>query len=458
MERLGDQVLAHLRPVRVGRVDQVDAELDDPPEEALGLVRVVRRAPDARPRDPHGAESEALNLELAADREGVHPTDASERRIDFADISGNANGTPPAYLDLSTCSRWSTWQAAGAYGTGGLSPANIYPLDGNRFVPGFDPAHLGGDTWSADAAIRVIQNDPTWHGMMVSLDAIDKMGHMWGPEDTVTGPPGSDRQVSHLPFAARNADAQVGRIVDALENRGLLDNTLIVITADHAAQTGTPGETFFGDLNPIVTNPPCGGIRSDCNWYFGAETRPGETERYLDPSPAVEDLGDALAGNLAFSYQDGHVAAWLTDNSDTKKEDAAEAVLDMPGVIASYSTNDDQDDYELVDTNPMSRSDRSRFLAHAGELVDTMAAPNGPDVVGLVATDVTYGVVGDHGGHNHRDVLDQLASTTTQAPWTATRCRSGTSRPSTAQEPACRRAGASGSRLRACGTARRCAA
>jgi len=311
-----------------------------------------------------------------------------------------ANGTPPSYFDLSSCSRWSTWQAAGAYGTGGLSPANIYPLDGNRFVPGFDPAHLGGDTWSADAAIQVIQNDPTWHGMMVSLGAIDKMGHMWGPEDTVTGPPGSDRQVSHLPFAARNADAQVGRIVDALEGRGLLDDTLIVITADHAAQTGTPGETFFGDLNPVVTNPPCGGIRSDCNWYFGAETGPLETERYLDPSPAVEDLRDALAGNLAFSYQDGHVAAWLTDNSPTKKQEAAEAVLDMPGVIASYRTNDDQDDYELVDTNPMSRSDRNWFLAHAGELVDTMAAPNGPDVVGLVATDVTYGVVGDHGGHN----------------------------------------------------------
>ena len=29
-----------------------------------------------------------------------------------------------------------------------------------------------------------------------------------------------------------------------------------------------------------------------------------------------------------------------------------------------------------------------------------MAAPFGPDVVGLLETDVTYGVVGDHGGHN----------------------------------------------------------
>ena len=72
VERLGDQVLAHLRAVRVGRVDQVDAELHDAPEEALGLLRIVGRAPDALPGDPHGAEPEAVNLEVTADGEGVH--------------------------------------------------------------------------------------------------------------------------------------------------------------------------------------------------------------------------------------------------------------------------------------------------------------------------------------------------------------------------------------------------
>ena len=96
------------------------------------------------------------------------------------------NGTPPPWLDVTAggcANRWWTDQPAGAYGTGALSPANIYPLDGNRFVPGFDPAHLGGDTWSADAAITEINSDPNWRGMMVSLGGIDKMGHMWGPED-----------------------------------------------------------------------------------------------------------------------------------------------------------------------------------------------------------------------------------------------------------------------------------
>ncbi|HEY6778835.1 MAG TPA: alkaline phosphatase family protein [Thermoleophilaceae bacterium] len=294
--------------------------------------------------------------------------------------------------------RWWTFQGAGAYGTGGLSPANIYPLDGNRFVPGFDPAHIGGDNWSADAAIRFIQNEPNWHGLLVSLGGIDKLGHMWGPEDGgETGAlPGSIEEMRHLPFVAKNADEQVGRIVDALAETGLLDDTLIVITADHAAQTGRP---FHGVLAPGVENPLCAppstGIRSDCNWYFGSDS----DEIYRDPSPAVAQLRDALAGNLDFSYQDSQVAAWLHDTSLSKKREAAAAVLDMPGVIASYHTDAAQDDYVLFGTNKMRGAERSWFVRHGGELVDTMAEPSGPDVVGLMATDQTYGVIGDHGGH-----------------------------------------------------------
>jgi arylsulfatase A-like enzyme len=185
-----------------------------------------------------------------------------------------------------------------------------------------------------------------------------------------------------------------------------------VITADHAAMTGNP---FFGVLAPGVANPQCTprtdpppppgshgtGIRSDCNWYLGTDS----DEHYDSPSPQVAALEQALggpgpAGNLAFSYQDGHVAVWLKDNSTAKKIEAANAVLNMGGVIASYRNNAAQDNYVLQGTNKMTGTDKKWFQSHAEELVDTMAAPNGPDVVGLVATDVTYGVMGDHGGHN----------------------------------------------------------
>ena len=327
----------------------------------------------------------------------------------------DANPPAPAYFQLGVpCNRWWTWQASGAYGTGdrSQSPAHIYPLDGNRFVPGRDPDHLGGDTWSADAAITVIENEDedAWRGMLVSLGGIDKLGHMWGPEDMQTGPPGSDQEMRHLPFIARNADVQVGRIVDALEDEDLLDETLIVITADHAAQTGRP---FLGRLDGFPRpdgngcDPATGsaGLRSDCNWYYGFDAN----ESYLDPSPPIARFRNALTppggnptlnSNLRFSYQDGHIAAWLKDSSRAKKREAARAVLDLPGVIAGFHTDGAQDDYVLYGTNRMSGSERSWFARHGEELVDTMAAPYGPDVTALLKTDVTYGVMGDHGGHN----------------------------------------------------------
>jgi hypothetical protein len=320
-----------------------------------------------------------------------------------------ANG-PAGFFDLSACSRWYTWQQAGAYGTGSTSPANLYPLEGNRFVPGDDAAHIGGDNWSADAAIKVIEDDSAWRGMLVSLGAIDKMGHMWGPEDNVTGPPGSDAQVSHLPFAAKNADVQVGRIVDALRDQDLLDETLIVVTADHAAQEGKD-EHFHGVLAPAVTLPPCAlppaypqstppstGIRSDCNWYLGTENGTPADEVYEVPSDAVKELRTRLAGNLAFSYQDTQVAVWLHDRSLAHKQEAAAAVLDMPDVMASYHINAAQDDYRLYGTNRITGAERAWFARHAEELVDSMANSAASDVVGLVRTNATYGVAGDHGG------------------------------------------------------------
>ena len=183
---------------------------------------------------------------------------------------------------------------------------------------------------------------------------------------------------------------------------GLDDDTLIVITADHAAQTGRP---FRGVPSSATVRTHSWDRRLRrhslrLQLVLRHRDRRRRSESYEDPSPAVAQLETTLGGNIAFSYQDGHVAVWLTDNSLVKKQQAADAVLDMPGVIASYHLNAAQDDYVLFGTNPMGRAEQSWFNSHAEDLVDTMAAPNGPDVVGVVTTNVTYGVVGDHGGHN----------------------------------------------------------
>ena len=107
----------------------------------------------------------------------------------------------PPYIEQPVCGRYYVDADADLnYGTLGTSPAWMYPLDGNRFVPGTDPAHLGGDVWVADAGMAMMERE-NWSGMLLTLGAIDKASHMWGGiTDTAAAP---DDQ-AHLPYIARN--------------------------------------------------------------------------------------------------------------------------------------------------------------------------------------------------------------------------------------------------------------
>ena len=69
MQRLADQVFADERSVRVRRVDEVDPELRQPPQDTQRLVSIVRLTPDALARDAHRAEAESIDGEVAADVE-----------------------------------------------------------------------------------------------------------------------------------------------------------------------------------------------------------------------------------------------------------------------------------------------------------------------------------------------------------------------------------------------------
>src|SRR5206468_3208430 len=63
--------LADMRAVRLRRVDEVHAELDGAAEHRQRFGAVARRTPDAFAGDPHRAETEAANIEVAAEGEGV---------------------------------------------------------------------------------------------------------------------------------------------------------------------------------------------------------------------------------------------------------------------------------------------------------------------------------------------------------------------------------------------------
>jgi len=112
----------------------------------------------------------------------------------------------PAYLTEPTCGRfYINSETSNDYGTLDDFPSWIYPEDGDRFFPGYNPEHLGGDTWVADAAMMMMEREP-WSGMFVSLGGIDKAGHMWGADQDVQTPPGSEDYQTHVEAAAKIAE------------------------------------------------------------------------------------------------------------------------------------------------------------------------------------------------------------------------------------------------------------
>ncbi len=281
------------------------------------------------------------------------------------------------------------------YGTKAAFPSWLYPGEGNRMVPGNDPQHLGGDTWAADAAIAMMHRE-NWSGMFITMGGIDKAGHMWGAQDdTVPQDCTTLAGMTHVQCAAENADRQLGKVLDAVHQvdaqRG--GHTLVVLTADHGA---TYGQHFYGKT---------ASGSGDSNWYYApanlgvwdAGTEGGlDQVTYSNPSPDIAALN--ADGNVQFSYQSTAIEAWLLDHSQSADRAKAKQMLGMPGVIATYWKNPSGKHFQLQGTNSMTRSEKEWWKAHAQSIVDTMAAPDGPDVVGLLHDKTSYGVYGDHGG------------------------------------------------------------
>ena len=268
------------------------------------------------------------------------------------------------------------------YGTLDTPPAWMYPLQGNRDIPGNDPDHQGGDVWVTNAAFDIMDHETDWSGMLLTFGGIDKAGHMWGGLNDVPPYPNADPS-SHMAAMAKVADEQVGRVIDRLRTDGLLDETLVVLTTDHAQNTAV---NYFGKD---------GQSRANLNWYYGQDA----DENYTQPQPEIQKLIDGTSENVAMSMQDSAIRTWLkTDDRDAKVQ-AADVMKTLGGVRAAYVR--DGDHYVKRWQAPRSEWGAAEFAwhqQHSQEIVDTQAAPYGPDVIGLLANDTSYGVKGDHGG------------------------------------------------------------
>jgi hypothetical protein len=326
---------------------------------------------------------------------GLGGADA-DRTITFSGRNFNCDGAAtnnwrgpdginvPAYLSAPNCGRYYVYSPSSEKYDTGISPAWLYPLDGNRYTVGFDPKHEGGDVWAADAAIATMKHEKKWSGVFVTLPGVDKSAHMWGSIDD----PGGSVPMTHMRASTKVADEQVGKIVGHLRQTGQLDDTLVVLTSDHGS---VPGRDFHG------VNADGQGFY---NWYYGTL----ENDEYLDPQPALQPLVNT--GNVAMTYSDSMVRAWLKNQSPAKVKQAAAVMAKMPGVSAVWKRSADNRHFDLAspvrwDRMP-SQAERAWFKAHAQELLDTTAAKYGADVIATLVDDTTYSVAGDHGGIQRR--------------------------------------------------------
>jgi arylsulfatase A-like enzyme len=298
----------------------------------------------------------------------------------------------PAYFSADCGSRWVVARDT-TYDTIQF-PAQLYPATDNRYVVGHDPAHLGGDLWATDAVLEIMkQEGDGWSGIFVSLPGVDKAAHMWGGVNDPEGAtPGYD-PMTHMTYATQTADAQVGRIMDALKASGQLDNTLVVLTADHGSVAAAAGH-FHGDVEP----------ENDYgyyNWYYGS---PLNDVPYLRPQdallPLINGTDDGTgATNVGFSYSDSSLNVWLKDQSSTKVAEAAAIMEGLPDVTAVWRRDGDHyDRVSPVRWDLMHGAEKLWFATKAQELVDTQAADYGPDLIATLPDDTTYSVLGDHGG------------------------------------------------------------
>ncbi|HZW45569.1 MAG TPA: alkaline phosphatase family protein, partial [Dermatophilaceae bacterium] len=190
-------------------------------------------------------------------------------------------------------------------------PAQLYPATDDRYVVGDEPGNQGGDVWATDAALDIMDHEEeAWSGIFVSLPGIDKAAHMWGGVNDPEGAtPGYD-PMTHMEYAAATADAQVGRIMDELDESGELESTLVVLTADHGSVAAADGH-WHGDFEP----------ENDYgyyNWYYGD---PENDVFYDQPQEALQPLIDT--GNVGLSYSDSSLNVWLKDQSAASVAEAA---------------------------------------------------------------------------------------------------------------------------------------
>src|SRR5580765_761229 len=69
MQGLGNNFLTYVRPVGIGRVDEIDSQLHGSAKNPDCLIPILRFAPDSLARDSHRSKAQAIYLKIAPNPE-----------------------------------------------------------------------------------------------------------------------------------------------------------------------------------------------------------------------------------------------------------------------------------------------------------------------------------------------------------------------------------------------------
>ena len=264
------------------------------------------------------------------------------------------------------------------------SQAERYSLKGAGYVTGNDPFRPGGDAWVGDVVEKFMEHEPDWSVIMASFGSIDKISHCLAEHDAPTKAEWALHHGIGLEDTLRKADKELGRILDRLKSLGILEETVIVITADHGGQHCS---TFLGRDRP-------GKYNEDSYWGKGANYA------FLDdPHPALVPL--IKTGHLEAQTQHTMQLFWTYPMNDEEREEFEKLLSQVPGVSEAYRKLPKGDGYEYkrVYRSPdLKGRELAWAKAHAKTLADTMANLSAPEYITTLFDDTGYSLIGSNGG------------------------------------------------------------
>ena len=194
-------------------------------------------------------------------------------------------------------------------------------------------------------------------------------------------------QISPLPWAPDGGNPLTLGLDEAAATAvpAALEPLPVVYTTPSEVRQPLPAPDFF------LAVPPAAPVASTS--LLEASLPPLATAA----TSALQPLTDT--GNVGFSYSDSSLNVWLKDRSSAKLREAAEIMEDLPDVTAVWRRDGSHfDRVSPVRRDRMTGPENAWFSRKAQELVDTQAAPYGPDLVATLRDNTTYSVAGDHGG------------------------------------------------------------